>query len=78
MKQLLQDKHLIQVNNLIPHVLSSLMQIGGFDGLKEIIDIAEKDSISGLQIHILEVLIQMRVLQRLIIIPSILAQLNSN
>jgi hypothetical protein len=54
------------------------MQVGGFDGLQEIIEIAEKDMIPGLQTHVLEVLIQMRVMQRLIIVPSILAQLNSS
>jgi hypothetical protein len=62
--------------DMVPHVVVAMLQLG-FDGLREVIDIAERD-VQGLQTQILEVLIQMRVMQRLIIVPSILAQLNQS
>lgn len=51
-----------------------MIQIG-FDGLRELLDIAERD-INGLQDQVVEMLIQMRIMQRLVIVPSILAQVN--
>ena len=56
--------------------MAAMIQVG-FDGLRELIDVAERD-VNGLQDQIVSVLIQMRVLQRLIIAPSILAQINQS
>lgn len=41
--------------DMVPQVIVAMLQLG-FDGLREVIDIAEKDT-SGLQKQILEVLI---------------------
>ena len=48
-----------------------MIQIG-YEGLRELLDIAERD-INGLQDQIVSLLIQMRIMQRLVIVPSILA-----
>ncbi len=76
LKNLLSDHEAIIQNDMVPNVLAAMLQIG-FDGLREIIDIAERD-VNSLQSQIVSVLIQMRVLQRLVIVPSILAQINQN
>lgn len=74
LKNLLSDHQAIIKNNLVSNVLSTMIQIG-FDGLRELLDIAERD-INGLQDQVVEMLIQMRIMQRLVIVPSILAQVN--
>ena len=61
---------------MVPNVLAAMIQVG-FEGLRELIDIAERD-VNGLQGTIVKILIKMRVLQRLVIVPSILAQINQN
>lgn len=71
LKNLLQDQNAIIKQNLIPNVLATMVQIG-FEGLRELLDIAERD-INGLQDQIVSLLIQMRIMQRLVIVPSILA-----
>lgn len=43
LRNLLQDTTSIKVHGLTSNVLIALIQIGGFDGLKEVIDIAERD-----------------------------------
>ena len=53
---------LVQTGDLVPNVLCALIQIGGFEGLKEAIEIAERDEVNGLQAKILKVLIKMRVM----------------
>ena len=73
---LLQDQEAIVSNGMIPHVLAVMLKIG-FEGLRAVIGIAEKD-LNGIQDQILSVLIKMRVMQRLIIVPSILAQINQS
>lgn len=78
LRTLLQDSQVIQASDLVANVVLALVRVGGFDGLSEIVDVAERDTVPGLQTQVLEVLIRMRVLQRLIIVPSILAQLNSS
>jgi hypothetical protein len=47
-------------SNLVPHIISSLL-LSGFDGLKAIIEMAERDN-NGCQETILKILIKMRVL----------------
>lgn len=76
LKNLLQDQNAIIKHNLIPNVLATMVQIG-FEGLRELLDIAERD-INGLQDQIVSLLIQMRIMQRLVIVPSILAQINQS
>lgn len=61
---------------MIPNVLAAMIRLG-FEGLRALISIAEND-LNGLQDQILAVLIKMRVMQRLIIVPSILAQINQS
>lgn len=51
--------------------MATMIQIG-YEGLRELLDIAERD-INGLQDPIVSLLIQMRIMQRLVIVPSILA-----
>ena len=60
LKNLLSDQEAIVQNDMVPNVLAAMIQIG-FDGLREIIDIAERD-VNGLQQQIVEILIKMRVL----------------
>ena len=49
LKTVLQDTQLIQSGGLVSHTLCALMQVGGFEGLKEAIEIAERDEVTGLQ-----------------------------
>lgn len=51
--------------------MATMIQIG-YEGLRELLDIAERD-VNGLQDQIVSLLIQMRIMQRLVIVPSILA-----
>ena len=76
LKNLLTDQEAIVQNDMVPNVLAAMIQVG-FEGLRELIDIAERD-VNGLQGTIVKILIKMRVLQRLVIVPSILAQINQN
>lgn len=76
LKNLLTDPNAITKHKLVPNIIATMIQIG-FEGLRELLDIAERD-INGLQDQIVSVLIQMRIMQRLVIVPSILAQLNQN
>ena len=46
LKNLLSDQEAIVQNDMVPNVLAAMVQIG-FDGLREIIDIAERD-VNGL------------------------------
>lgn len=46
LKNLLSDQEAIVQNDMVPNVLAAMIQIG-FDGLREIIDIAERD-VNGL------------------------------
>jgi hypothetical protein len=71
LKGLLTDQEAIVQNDMVPNVLAAMIQVG-FEGLRELIDIAERD-VNGLQEPIVKILIKMRVLQRLVIVPSILA-----
>ena len=71
LKNLLTDQEAIVQNDMVPNVLAAMIQVG-FEGLRELIDIAERD-VNGLQATIVKILIKMRVLQRLVIVPSILA-----
>ena len=45
---------------MVPNVLAAMVQVG-FEGLRELIDIAERD-VNGLQGTIVKILIKMRVL----------------
>lgn len=45
---------------MIPNVIATMIQVG-FEGLRELIDIAERD-LNGLQEPIVRVLVKMRVL----------------
>ena len=76
LKNLLTDQEAIVQNDMVPNVLAAMIQVG-FEGLRELIDIAERD-VNALQGTIVKILIKMRVLQRLVIVPSILAQINQN
>lgn len=76
LKNLLSDHQAIVKNGLVPNVLATMIQVG-FEGLRELLDIAERD-INGLQDRIVQMLIQMRIMQRLVIVPSILAQINQS
>ena len=60
LKNLLSDQEAIVQNDMVPNVIATMIQIG-YDGLREIIDIAERD-VNGLQLQIVEILIKMRVL----------------
>ena len=48
LKTLMQDTNLIISSGIVPHALCALIQVGGFEGLKEVIEIAERDCLSGL------------------------------
>ena len=54
--------------------MATMIQIG-YEGLRELLDIAERD-VNGLQDQIVSLLIHMRIMQRLVIVLSILAWIN--
>lgn len=60
LKNLLTDQEAIVQNDMVPNVLAAMVQVG-FEGLRELIDIAERD-VNGLQGTIVKILIKMRVL----------------
>jgi hypothetical protein len=55
--------------------LCTLLQLG-FEGFLALLDLASKD-FNGLQTFILNNVLQVRAIQRIILVPSILSQLNT-
>lgn len=76
LKHLLTDRPMIQRHQMVGSVVVALLAFG-YQGMVELVDVAEKD-VNDSQHIITEILIKMRVLQRLIIVPSILAQLSNH